>query len=304
MDVKKYLRSRNESGKIKIGVIEMYSNGNENAIRPFPMPSHLNDGLKNHADNVIKIIRSYVPNAEIHLVPNTTQGKNYLVEKNVVLVNLSLSSNHSSPTLKDLSDTAFLVVGAGNDGDKGESAYAKIEKACAVGAVDINLKPQFYSSHGDGAVKTCAITGLDIYTGKVINGTSFSAPVVVGLLAQWYCWYHRKFKSYPTINQTNKFVISNSQDIFEDDKDLRTGYGLFRLPKQFSEEVVKFEIGVKIGKLIRVTEGEDDVEKNVRLMFEPMISGGRTVIGASDLATMFGCGVVWNSAEKTSTYIK
>lgn len=284
MDFIQYVRSRNYADTIKIGVIELYSNGKELCdYKPFTMSPHPTyQPYTDHADNVIKVIRKYVPNAEIHLVPSTLQGRQYLIEQGIKLVNVSLGG-YAANSFYTLADNAFLVIAAGNDGSEGESQLAQIEKACAVGAVDSNFQPQYYSSYGEGVVKTCAVTGLNIYTGATLHGTSFAAPVITGLLAQWYIWYFNQFNTYPTISQSNEFVIKNSHDIFEDAWDLKTGYGLLRLPKYFEAKKFIFEVGNPIAKEIKYKENEPSTEKNIQLMVTPKLENGRTVVGASDI---------------------
>jgi len=101
-----------------IGVIEMYSNGNENAIKPFDMPTHEKESWTNHASNVIAIIKHYVPNAEIHLVPSSKQGIDFLIKNEIKLVNMSLSS-YATSWHKELSTHSFICIAAGNDGAGG-----------------------------------------------------------------------------------------------------------------------------------------------------------------------------------------
>lgn len=298
------LRERDCQGVVKIGVMEMYTNGKELCdFKPFPMQPHPSYApYTNHADNVIRVIRHYVPNAEIHLVPSSLDGRNYLIEQGIKLVNVSLSGNVVPLSFTELSKKAFIVVAAGNDGIEGESEYAKVEKACAVGAVNSNLQPQSYSSYGEGVVKTCAITGLNTYTGATLHGTSFAAPVVTGLLAQWYIWYHQKFNIYPTIAQTNEFVIRNSHDIFDDSWDMRTGYGLLRLPKYFEATKSVFKVGSPTAKIVKYKEDETPIESEVTLLAPAKTENGRTIVAASDITDICVMSRYWNGTE--AEYVK
>ena len=304
IDFKEYVRDRKPTDKIKIGLIELYSNGKEDVIMPFPMSAHPTyQPYTDHADNTSKIIKSYIPNAEIHLVFNSFQGIKYLMDNDIKLVNISLggmalNSNYA------LAEKSFLVIAAGNDGDEGENGMASIEKACAVGAVNSSFIPQSYSSFGKGYVKTCAVTGLDIYTGKVLHGTSFAAPVVTALIGQWYIWYFNQFGVYPTIAQSNDFVIKNSHDIFEDDWDLKTGYGIMRLPKQFNHKAIKLQQNNNVGKIVKIKENEPNTEEDINLMVTPFAINGRTVVGASDIGDAFGIGRSWEQSTQNAIYVK
>ncbi len=296
------LRSRNCKSAIKIGVIEMYSNGKEDAIKPFDMPGHEKESWLNHADNVIKVIKYYVPNAEVHLVPSSKQGIDYLIEQGIKLVNMSLSS-YAIIWHKDLSKNAFLFVAAGNDGEEGESGVARIDDACAVGAVNSKLEPQNYSSYGKGAVKTCAITGLDKYTGKMLHGTSFASPVLAGLTAQWYAWFEEVFGVYPSIKHTNRFVIENSHDIFEDAWDLRTGYGLFRLPKMFKHKSLELVNGYGTGIVKTITE-VGITSKPFEVVLTPFIKEDRFVTAARDIGNFADMTATWKPKDGIGLFIE
>lgn len=295
------IRKRNEPGVIKIGILDLYSNGKEDAIVPFKMEPHYKyDAWTNHADNIIKVIRSFVPNAEIHLVRKDKRGIDYLIEQGVEIVNMSLAGQYEQPLEYAIANKAFLVCGAGNDGDQGESWSSRQEFWCAVGAVNSNLIPQYYSSFGHGAVKTVAMSPT--VEGKILQGTSFTAPVIVGLLAQWYIWYEKEFDCYPSIGETNDFVKLNSQDIFEDGKDLKTGWGLLRLPKQFEATDLVVTAGNRIAKKIKHIEGEKNVVSDHDLLIEPRIINGRTIVGSNGIASGLSMTVHWDGVN--SHYIK
>jgi hypothetical protein len=296
------LRERQCKGVMKIGVIEMYSNGKEDAIKPFDMPTHEKESWTNHASNVIAIIKHYVPNAEIHLVPSSKQGIDYLIKNEIKLINMSLSS-YAAPWHKELSNHSFICIAAGNDGAEGESGVARIQNACAVGAIKSDLSPQSYSSYGKGVVKTCAITGLDTYTGKMLHGTSFASPVITGLLAQWFIWFKESFGVYPSIRHTNRFIIENSHDVFDDAWDLRTGYGLFRLPKIFEHKSLELKDGEKVAIINKVTESIV-VRSEIDLVLTPFIKEGRFVTSTRDIGDFAEMTVNWEQATKTGVFIE
>ena len=296
------VRARKENRTIKIGVIELFSNGKENAIKPFNMPTSDIESHNNHADNVIKVIRTYIPNAEIHLVRADKRGIEYLIEQDVAIVNMSLTSTYVKYLEDDLAKTSFLITSAGNTGDKGEGISAMQDYWYAVGAVDSKLNPCYYSSYGYDAVETVAQE--PIIEGKILHGTSFTAPVITGLIAQWYIWYFNLFNCYPSVKETYDFIKYNSQDVFEDGKDARTGYGLLRLPKQFKASEVIVKTGNRIATKIKHVEGEQSTEYIVDLLVKPFIHENRTMVGSNGLTSNLGINVHWNNKTRTSHYIR
>ena len=91
----------------------------------------------------------------------------------------------------------------------------------------------FYSSQGN-MVDVASFSGhVDVVnkTGKILFGTSFSCPLVTGMLML----YFEKFKllndRFPTSIEALDFVKGNVVDLFSEGHDIKTGYGMFVLPK-------------------------------------------------------------------------
>lgn len=281
------VRSRIENRKIKIGVIDQFSNGKEDAIKPFPMRGHFNKAWENHPTDTIIVKKFYLPGAEIHLVPNTEEGIKYLIEQKCPIVNVSLAGYTASTLYDELANKTFIVCSAGNSADRyGESWLSLQDYSCCVGAVDKDLEPTYYSSYGKGAVKTVSVE--PVINGKTYRGTSFSGPVIVGLLGQWYIWYEDIFNCYPSIAETNEFIKLNSHDIFEDGDDLRTGYGIFRLPKKFKAKQVIVQTGNRIANMLHHVEGEKPTEEVVDLLIKPFLHNSRTMVGSRGLMQLRG----------------
>ena len=296
------LRERNEQGIIKIGVIESYGTGNENAIIPFEMvPHYNNEQWTNHATDVIEVIRSFIPNAEIYLVKKNEQGIKYLIEQGVAIINMSLAGMGEQPIEYLLKDKAFLVCAVGNSGEGGESWSAQKEFWCGVGAVGFTNIPKKYSSYGKGAVMTVA--QLPIINGVIMQGTSFTSPVIVGLLGQWYIWHKRTIGGYPGIAATNQFIKQNSHDIFEDGKDLKTGYGLLRLPKKFEGEKVVITEGEQIAYRTTYVEGEPNKIKEIDLLKSAEIIDGRLVAPFRGVANAFNKRTMWDPDKHQATFL-
>ena len=302
------LRERKCNEKIRIAIIENTATGEEDAIIPLEMPKAKSNFARlrvDHAKVVVALIRKYLPNAEIYILPPTVEGMKYIINNNFPIVNMSLSNTETPSYEYKMAEKSFLVTSAGNQGSSGETRSAREEFWCAVGAVDKDLKPKNYSSWGLGFTKTCAITGEKV-EGHFTWGTSFASPRVVGLLGQWYCWYFNQVGAYPTTKETNSFIKINSHDIWEDGKDLRTGYGLFRLPHKFEANEIIVEVGNRKARKIKYVEGETPKQTEIDLLSTPYINNeeGRTYVGSRGLFEGHGINVIWDEINRVSKYIK
>lgn len=270
------LRERKCYDKIKIGVIDTPK-------------------WHSHSEKVIKIIKEFVPNAEIILVPNNYTGVQKLIDEKPAIVNMSMGTTGSYSKEEELSKYAFLITSAGNNGVEGEKQSASKDFWCAVGAVDKNMQPKYYSSYGYDKVKTVAVP-------RYGEGTSFSAPVVTGLIAQWYCWYKSQTGYYPSIAETNEFIKRNSHDIWDEGKDSRTGYGLLRLPYKFEASKLTLELDSKIAIKTIYVENENVSTESINLNISPILLNDRTLVGSRDIAEAFGLNVQWKGNQ--SFYMK
>jgi hypothetical protein len=299
------IRKRNmDCLNVKVGFIELYSNGKEEqlgVVKPFEMKTHTMQSYTDHAYNTITVFKSICPNTTVYLVPPSYKGIVYLIENGIKVVNISLKVLDSVHYDK-LADNAFVITSGGNDGAEGEWGLAISERVCAVAAVNDKLIPQPYSSYGKGTIKTCAVVGLNYGTG-ILHGTSFASPVITGLITQWFSWFENTFGVFPTVKQTNDFIKINSHDVFEDGKDLKTGYGLLRLPKQFEAESFEVKIGSNIG-IVKSYIESDCTEKLIDLLYVPKVDIGRTVMSVADVSVAFNDAIEWNGETKTAKFIR
>lgn len=299
------LRERNETGVIKIAVFETYSNGKEDAIKPIggfltsPYAQYAN-----HAENVIRIIRTYVPNAEIYLLPfHKSEARKYVVDNKIPIANISLATPAVYEHMEEMSKNTFIVQAVGNDGSEGEVVGAQWEKCCAVGAANSSLEPQNYSGYGLGAVDTVSVTGLK-YGGDIgLHGTSFAAPVVTGLIAQYFIWHKKVTGVYPSVKSAFDFVVRNSHDIWEDGVDLRTGNGLFRLPQEFKVKKIVTPKGSDVGKIITYTENQPNFVEEFDMVMPTQIIDGRMMASLRGIGNGFDKVVTWNSVKNEATFV-
>lgn len=73
--------------------------------------------------------------------------------------------------------------------------------------------------------------GVNLESGidAIFNGTSCSSPYTVGMLALFMEAFKKKFGYYPTIYETNQYVLTHCQDLENIGFDSNTGNGLFIL---------------------------------------------------------------------------
>lgn len=298
------LRRRDCKGTIKIAVLEIYINGNEDAIRPIEFDPQYIGNVTTHAQMCIDVIRQSVPEAEIYLLPPTEEGQQFVIDNDIPIVSMSSSKSFAPWAEKAMSKKAFLITSAGNTGDGGETWSARQDYWCAVGAVTAYDEPAGYSSYGYGKVKTMAQVEYRTVNNHLVDGTSGACPIVAGLLAQWYIWYHSIFDRYPNVMQTYDFIEKNSHDVWRDMDPNKIGYGLFRLPHKFTALKTIVKPGERYTKQYRYIENEAIDWVQVDLLIAPEIKNDRTLVGSNGLTSSLGIDVGYDAAAGESYYIK
>jgi hypothetical protein len=124
------------------------------------------------------------------------EGLDWLIRRQVSIINMSFSTSEASSSLERVLDQAdqkgiLLVAAAGNDG-KGVNFPAKYPAVVAVSAVDNKDQLAKFSSYGP-EIDFCA-PGVDINSTwlqgyAVKSGTSFSAPHIAGTAAVMLNYY-------------------------------------------------------------------------------------------------------------------
>lgn len=120
---------------------------------------------------------------------------NWMIDKNVDVVNMSFSSTSGGRAYTDLVHRMYLngisiICAAGNEGEQGDNTIgypARFKETVAVSAVDVNKHIALFSSKGNSA-EICA-AGIDIYSTYLnggyatLSGTSMAAPIITGAVA-------------------------------------------------------------------------------------------------------------------------
>ncbi|RED54125.1 S8 family serine peptidase [Aestuariispira insulae] len=157
---------------------------------------------------------------------------NWLAEKNVQLVNLSIAGAQNKIMkliLTRLTEKKILAVAAaGNNGANAQPAWpAAHPNVLAVTA--INQRLGVYQWANQGNYIDFAAPGVDIETltrtgRKAQSGTSFAAPYITGITA-----LHLLAGYPPDVKRIRASMQRYSKDLGQEGKDLTYGWGLVRL---------------------------------------------------------------------------
>ncbi len=183
------------------------------------------------------------------------KSMNWLMEKDVDVINMSFSSSTAMPRYKALISKAYnkgisLICAAGNEGELGENTIgypAKFSETVAVSAVDINKNIADFSSRGKAAEISAA--GIDIYSTYLndgyatLSGTSMATPIITGavaiLLSKGYLRYGRRLTP-DEIRLLLNIYTERIQNSFGRDKSY--GYGIFSFGRIGNEEYIMNDI--------------------------------------------------------------
>ena len=159
------------------------------------------------------------------------------------VINLSLGGTDPSRAEYEATQLAFgsgslVVASAGNELEEGNPTLypASFPHVLTAGATDRDDQPTVFSSSGP-AVDVSA-PGQEIpfqdprdpATYDLVDGTSFSAPIVAAVAA----WV-RTVRGTMTVGQLGDLLRNGARDIGEEGYDERTGYGLVDIPATIAQ---------------------------------------------------------------------
>ncbi len=165
---------------------------------------------------------------------------NWLMQKDVNVVNMSFSSDVCGPSYTSLIQRMHksgisIICAAGNEGELGDNTIgypARFAETVAVSAVDVNKHIASFSSKGTSA-EICA-AGIDIYSTypgggyAVLSGTSMAAPIITGAVAILMGKGLIRYNRVLTPNEIRLLLNIYTENLSgSSGRDMSSGYGLF-----------------------------------------------------------------------------
>lgn len=241
-----------------------------------------NTGENNHGDHTINVISQVAPNADLYILPdegsydmNSANGNfiektiPFLESEEIQLVNASLSGVDNE-VLRDRiilaqEQNVTFITSAGNEDERGASGYARSGSWITVGGVLLDNKGNTVlepTSSRDDCLTCVQYTGIYVNDirehrkkeKRYVRGTSFSSPMVCGMLALVQEFFLEK--TGQTLNQKTlcKFILDNSIDLGTPGKDIEYGHGLFVLPNPDDIDINRYVKGESMEKFKDVNE--------------------------------------------------
>lgn len=200
-------------------------------------------GIDGITDNVrLMIIKANNYNEEFFSNSAVARGVIYAVDNGADIINMSLGSTTISTEVKNAIEYAhqqgvFVVAASGNNGLNEDFYPAAYETTISVGSINQTLSLSDFSNYGE--TLSLVAPGSDIYTTDlnngyaIVNGTSFSAPHISGVLAL--------LLSYETISYEealNKLLLT-TLDLGDLGEDIYFGFGLVDANRILSEQIIE-----------------------------------------------------------------
>ena len=236
---------KNQKGKNrKIAVFEFTSSPLlhelENVIQPFKMPYKLySDKYQkehSHGFMVCSFVTHYLPEAIIYLLPPNNQSVQFCLDNDIEFVNFSGMNCGADDYLeKELSRKAVMFTSAGNEYGINERHTALNRDWITVGAVVFDRNDEIivpdYLSYGAGAIITTSFSNVRFHPiyGNKVRGKSFASPLAMVLNIQFKCNYKDKYGIELSPDYLRSAIYRDSEDILENFKDKRSGYGIYKL---------------------------------------------------------------------------
>ncbi|SDZ55460.1 minor extracellular protease Epr [Evansella caseinilytica] len=177
----------------------------------------------------------------------------WAISQKVDIINMSLGSEYSSPTLRQAVDRAFdeeilIVAAAGNDYQQSVNYPAAFPNVIAVSATNSSDAIASFSNIGEeievsapgNAIRSTYINN----SYATISGTSMASPHVAGVLALL-------MEAYPEMqrDELRTTLRDTSLDLGVAGKDIYFGYGLVQAPSKLFQEVPDSPANVKVNNI-------------------------------------------------------
>lgn len=223
---------------------------------------------RGHGDDVMLHIKLVAPDAELISYPFTgtfgtdsykCNSAEYIKSEGVhVFTTSQLGSYPNGGRQKAIQDCieagCIFFAAAGNIDEKGLRGESRYEGYLAIGGVKPRYKNGEYDWNDLYKVNYSSV-GLELDYVTIAEtlgatGTSFCAPVfaaMVGLVQQFFI---EKIGRQLTRNEMEQFIDSNLVDTDIEGFDIRTGHGLFRLPKPETIKISDYVTDIDVGEHI------------------------------------------------------
>ena len=236
-----------------------------------------------HGGKVYDILKQVCPGAEIKCFVDYKKRDDFDVYTTSAFDSTDKNQNERVKALNDKGKILFCAVG--NSG-KDTTTFTARSGLLAVGAMhlkdDGSVIVASYSSTSD-ELDFYSFSELNVScTSKEITGTSFSAPLLAGMITLVQEYFMKKIGRMLTYTEMLEFMHKNSKN------------GLFILP-DIDDDV---EIVLKIGDKRALVNNEE-----VELDTAPIIKDNRTFVPIRFVAENLGCIVNWDE-EKREVIIK
>lgn len=207
-----------------------------------------------HGLKTAETLHIVAPEAEIYChevsypaYPTPIDVLKYVIGNDIQIVSMSMGGSiFNFPLFQDFLEEAckntLFFTSAGNSGGQMNGAAVDDKHWISVGAAYLQkgkVYKESYSSIGE-SLDVMGLTGIEVHTSKegyyfTPEGTSFSCPVVAGMMALYYSWFYDQYGRYPTPNEAKAFLFANCMDMEAQGRDNYTGHGLFVLPEKIPE---------------------------------------------------------------------
>ncbi len=225
-------------------------------------------GKNYHGHQTADILHQVAPGADIYILSSAgryskdsasgafiEQSIPFMEQEGIHLVNAS-KGGIDNRILNERIEQAqqhgvAFITSAGNEADSGVCGYARSGVWIAVGAVHLSGKGEIlhagYSSIGE-AVDFTQFSNLYVHDASEgyedrtfpVQGTSFSSPLLTGMLALVQQFFKGITGQYLKQNEVYQFMKDNSVDLGDEGKDAKYGHGLFVLPNPDDIDVSKY----------------------------------------------------------------
>ncbi|WP_333637780.1 S8 family peptidase [Tissierella praeacuta] len=233
-----------------------------------PFNNKQNKFENSHGNQTANILHQVAPDSKIYILNNggvyingKVEGKfieesiPHIINSGISLVNASLGGVDNDILNENIraaqEEGVTFCTSAGNGGYRDISGYSNSGVWIAVGAVHLSKRNGIniaeYSSKC-GVVDFVQFSG--IYANDIrpthkdrtiyVSGTSFSSPMLCGMLALVQQLFQEK--AGQTLNQDElyQFMLDNSIDLGKKGKDIEYGHGLFILPNPDEIDMEKY----------------------------------------------------------------